>query len=86
MSEEWRLQFKEQLTTGVLSKDSFDQFVDGIFTEIDAGARRDEVRWGQAYRSFERWRERTDFHDYDGEFEYLRQWIDSRREFLLSTL
>jgi spore coat protein H len=45
--------------------------------EIDAAARRDEARWGQAYRGFWRWSSRTDLTTHEEELEYLRRWIQT---------
>jgi len=52
--------------------------VDDYVAEIDAGARRDEERWGEAYRSFYRWADRDDFTTYEQEIEYVRAWITQR--------
>ena len=43
-----------------------------------AGARRDWRTWGAAYRAFDRWRDRGDLTDYDGEVAYVRQWLAAR--------
>lgn len=46
--------------------------------ELGPAARRDEARWGEAYRGFWRWRSRTDFTTHEEELEYLRQWVRAR--------
>jgi hypothetical protein len=55
--------------------------VDGYLAEIDASARRDEVKWSAAYRSYGGWDWRDDFTDYDGEVEYLIEWLADRWAF-----
>jgi hypothetical protein len=56
--------------------------VDAYAVEIDASARRDERKWGAAYRDYMYWSSRTDFTTYDEELVYLRTWIDARWAYL----
>jgi hypothetical protein len=49
--------------------------VDQYAAEVAAAARRDEARWGEAYRTFPRWAERTDFTSHEEEVQYLRHWV-----------
>jgi hypothetical protein len=67
-----------RLLRGPLSKAEVLHLIDGYASELDAAARRDESRWGQQYRTFERWAGRTDFTTYEQEVQYLRQWVDQR--------
>jgi spore coat protein CotH len=55
--------------------------LDAMRAEIDASARRDEDKWGAAYRSYGGWSWRGDFTTYDEESAYLRQWIAERWAF-----
>jgi hypothetical protein len=45
-------------------------------------ALRDEARWLQQYRSFERWSDRSDFTTHEQEVDYIRRWVDERWELL----
>ncbi|WP_224243137.1 CotH kinase family protein [Hyalangium gracile] len=71
-----------QLLQGPLSKAEVLELIDGYVREFDASARRDEARWGQQYRTFERWADRTDFTTYAEEVEYIRRWVDQRWDLL----
>jgi spore coat protein CotH len=55
--------------------------IDGYVAEIDASARRDEARWGAAYRSYGGWSFRDDFTSYEEEIAYLREWVIDRWTF-----
>ncbi|WP_309242978.1 CotH kinase family protein [Hyalangium versicolor] len=72
----------QQLLHGPLSKAEVLQLIDGYVAEIDSAVRRDEARWGQQYRTFTRWADRTDFTTYSQEVDYLRQWVDQRWDLL----
>jgi spore coat protein H len=52
--------------------------IDQYAREVGPAARRDEVHWHEDFRSFFRWRTRTDFTTHDEEVEYLRQWVRTR--------
>jgi len=51
---------------------------DALWAEVDPSAARDWDRWGSAYRSYSGWSSRGDFNDYEGEREYLVDWIRHR--------
>lgn len=56
--------------------------MDAMAREIAPSARRDERRWRQQHLTFERWSARTDFTNFAGEIEYLRNWIRERWAYL----
>ncbi|QSQ23307.1 CotH kinase family protein [Pyxidicoccus parkwayensis] len=60
--------------------------LDELVQEVGPSARRDELRWGEQYRSFPLWSFRTDYTTFDQEVEYLRQWVVLRWAFLDSSL
>lgn len=64
--------------SGELSVDEVLALVDSLAGEVGLAAHRDERRWRGEYLGFERWSDRTDFTDYDGELVYLRGWITER--------
>lgn len=73
MRERYRTLLRSELSEeGVLG------LVDQYARELAAAARRDEARWGQAYRGFWRWSSRTDLTHHEEEVEYLRQWVQTR--------
>ncbi|RUO92285.1 hypothetical protein D7Y11_15490 [Corallococcus sp. AB018] len=45
--------------------------------EVDRAARKDETHWGEAYRHFPRWNQRTDLLGFEDEVKYLRDWVDA---------
>ncbi|MCP5067488.1 MAG: hypothetical protein GY946_13065 [bacterium] len=51
---------------------------DAMAAEVHMSALRDEQRWRQEYRSFDRWNPRNDFLDHEGEIAYVRAWIENR--------
>lgn len=55
--------------------------IDSYVAEIDASARRDEAKWGYAYRTYGGWTFRDDFTSYEEEIAYLREWIIDRWTF-----
>jgi spore coat protein H len=59
---------------GVFHPDRVDSLIDGYLREIEASARRDFRKWEPAYRSFGRWKGRSDFTTFEGEVAYLRSW------------
>ncbi|AKI99735.1 CotH protein [Archangium gephyra] len=63
---------------GPLAKEEVLKLLDGYVREIHPVALRDEARWLQQYRTFERWSDRTDFTTHEQEVEYLRRWVDER--------
>ncbi|MGK4005263.1 CotH kinase family protein [Sorangium sp. So ce1036] len=69
-----------QVLRGALDEAAVLALVDGYVERIDASARRDEARWGEAYRSYEGWSSRTDFTTYAEEIAYLKGWISARWE------
>ncbi|HYO74491.1 MAG TPA: hypothetical protein VEU33_51295, partial [Archangium sp.] len=56
--------------------------IDGYEREFGPVALRDEARWGEQYRTFERWADRTDFTTHAQEVEYIRQWVRERWKLL----
>ncbi len=71
-----------ELLKGPLSKAEVLRLIDQYAQEIGPAALRDEARWGEQYRSFERWSDRTDFTTWAEEVEYIRQWVDQRWDLL----
>ncbi|WP_437650477.1 CotH kinase family protein [Sorangium sp. So ce362] len=67
-----------QVLRGALDDRAIQAIVDGYVKRIDASARRDEARWGEAYRSYEGWSGRSDFTTYEEEIAYLKAWISER--------
>jgi hypothetical protein len=67
-----------QMLQGPLHRDAVLGLIDEYAREISAAAHKDEARWGEAYRSFPFWSERTDFNSFEGEVDYLRSWVDTR--------
>ncbi len=49
--------------------------IDQYAAEVAAAARRDEAHWGEAYRTFPHWAQRTDLTSHEGEVQYLRDWV-----------
>ncbi len=66
------------LLRGPLAKEEVLKLIDGYVREIHPVALRDEARWLQQYRTFERWSDRTDFTTHEEEVESLRRWVDER--------
>lgn len=66
------------LLRGELCMEEVLGLIDEYAWELAAAARRDEAHWGQAYRDFGRWGDRTDFTSHDEELEYVRQWVRTR--------
>jgi hypothetical protein len=72
-----RERYREMLR-GPLAKAEVLKLIDGYERELHAVALRDEARWLQQYRSFERWSDRTDFTTHEEEVDYIRRWVDER--------
>jgi spore coat protein CotH len=64
-----------QLLRGELRAEVVLGLIDEYAREVGPAARRDEARWHEDFRSFFRWRTRTDFTTHDEEVEYLRWWV-----------
>ncbi len=77
LGEAVRARYARAMTDGINAVDVL-RLVDVLAARVGASARRDERRWRQAYLGFERWKDRTDFNDFDGEVAYLRRWIERR--------
>ncbi|MFP2926537.1 CotH kinase family protein [Pyxidicoccus sp. 3LG] len=60
----------------------FQARLDALAQEVGPSARRDELRWGPAYRAFPLWSFRTDFTTFDEEVAYMREWVVLRWLFL----
>ncbi|KFE71442.1 Inner spore coat protein H [Hyalangium minutum] len=71
-----------QLLHGPLSKQEVLRLIDGYAQELEVAAQRDQARWGQQYRTYERWSDRTDFTTWSEEVEYIRRWVDQRWDLL----
>lgn len=54
--------------------------VDEFAAEIGPSAKRDERKWRSSYRSYDAWDSRSDFTDWEGEVEYIREWLVERWE------
>ena len=74
---------RQAITSGPFSVDALTTRIDTIVADIDASAHRDELAWGDSYKTYPRWAQRTDFTDYNGELNYVRTWIDARRQLIL---
>jgi hypothetical protein len=66
------------LLRGPLSEAEVLKLIDGYERELGPVASRDEARWAEQYRTFERWADRTDFTTHAQEVEYIRQWVRER--------
>ena len=67
---------------GPLAKEVVTALFDSMVNEIEQSARRDEQKWQDAYRSYMRWEQRTDFTTFQEEVEYVRGWIGDRHAYL----
>jgi hypothetical protein len=82
-----------QLLGSALKESVVQGLIDGYVTETAPSARRDWARWQEWYRhfgdptlepysigygNFPHWHERTDFNDYEGEVQYVRDWVHTR--------
>ncbi|WP_437971170.1 CotH kinase family protein [Sorangium sp. So ce260] len=67
-----------EVLRGALADAEIQAIVDGYVERIDASARRDEAKWGEAYRSYQGWSERSDFTTYEEEIAYVKAWISER--------
>lgn len=65
--------------SGPLSLEEVLGLFDAMSAEVDAGARKDEAVWGQAYRDYFA---RPDLQDFEGELDYTRAWIEARWAYL----
>ena len=65
---------------GPLSEPALIDLLDSYYAQIDPAARRDWDKWGSQYRSYSGWSWRNNWTDYDGERDYLYQWVRERVE------
>ncbi|MHA7632972.1 CotH kinase family protein [Corallococcus sp. M7] len=65
-----------------LHRDVVHGLIDTYAAEVDRAARKDEAHWGEAYRHFPRWNQRTDILGFEGEVKYIHDWVDAHWEFL----
>ncbi|EYF05106.1 CotH kinase family protein [Chondromyces apiculatus] len=79
-----RARYADVLRT-IYTEEAIQALVTGYIDRIDASARRDEHRWGEAYRTYGDWSFRTDFTTYDEELAYLRAWLTERWQFQAAT-
>lgn len=63
---------------GPLAAEELVGLVDAYAAEIRASALRDQRRWGEAYRDYPMWSDRTDFLTFEEEVAYVREWILTR--------
>jgi len=75
-----------ELLAGPLAPVALERTVDGLEAEIDASLQRNDQRWGEAYRTFRLWVDRTDFRDGPGEIAYIREWIERRHQAVTEAL
>ncbi|WP_223644216.1 CotH kinase family protein [Corallococcus sp. EGB] len=76
---------RERLRTlihGSLRRDVVQGLIDTYASEIDRAARTDEAHWGEAYRHFPGWNQRTDILGFEDEVKYLHDWVDAHWELL----
>jgi spore coat protein H len=66
---------------GPWKKEDLLAIVDQFAAEIAPSAKRNELKWGAAYRSYPSWNTRTDFTNWEGEVAYLRAWLSQRWEY-----
>jgi spore coat protein H len=66
---------------GPWKKEDLLALVDEFAAEIAPCARRNELKWGAAYRNYASWNTRTDFTDWEGEVAYLRAWLAQRWDY-----
>jgi hypothetical protein len=72
---------------GPWTRDDLLAALDSWSAEIEGAAKRDEVKWSEAYHAY--WvQQRKDFNrnTYLEEIEYLRQWIRTRWAFIAANL
>jgi spore coat protein CotH len=81
LADPMRERYRE-LLKGPLSKQEVLALFDELAKEVRASALRDERKWGERYRSYRLFSERTDFNDHEGEVAYVRRWIEERWEVL----
>ena len=66
---------------GPFAQEALRERVAALYEPIHPSAARDWERWGSSYRSYGGWSGlRNDWTDYEGEREYLEQWVDERAE------
>lgn len=71
----------DEVLHGAFSDAEVQALVDGYVQRIDASARHDEARWGEAYRTYEGWSSRRDFTTYEEEIAYLKAWLSERWQY-----
>ncbi|WP_158619275.1 CotH kinase family protein [Corallococcus sp. AB011P] len=75
-----RQPLRERLHTLIhttLHRDVVQGLIDTYAAEVDRAARKDEAHWGEAYRHFPRWNQRTDILGFEEEVQYLHDWVDA---------
>lgn len=65
---------------GPFHKDAVLAQLDADYAQVDAEARRDWQKWKPQYDEYWGWR--GDLESYDGEVEYLRQWVSDRWDYM----
>jgi spore coat protein H len=79
---EMRQRYGEVLATGGFQLDEITALYDAMIAEVDASARRDELKWAEKYRTFNSWKSRTDFTTFEEEAVYVRRWLRDRHAYL----
>lgn len=75
-----RQPLRERLRTLIhtsLHRDVVQGLIDTYAAELDRAARKDEAHWGEAYRHFPGWSQRTDILGFEDEVKYLHDWVDA---------
>ena len=80
-----RQPLRERLRTLIhtsLRREVVQGLIDTYAAELDRAARKDEAHWGEAYRHFPGWNQRTDILGFEDEVKYLHAWVDAHWELL----
>ena len=67
---------------GVLAPEALTALIDSYIADIDPSARRDWSKWEAEYRSYGGWSWRSNWTDYTGEVQYVRDWVGERWAFI----
>ncbi|RKH36147.1 hypothetical protein D7Y13_01760 [Corallococcus praedator] len=60
-----------------LHRDVVQGLIDTYAAEVGRAARKDEAHWGEAYRHFPVWNQRTDINSFEDEVKYIHDWVDA---------
>jgi len=81
-ASDMRQRYAEVLAREAYAIEGIVALFDAMVAEVDASARRDELKWGERYRTFGHWRDREDFTSYEQEVLYVREWLRARHTYL----